>query len=315
MAERLLLPALMQAALSGSDQQPRGGSGLFVEVVDRQLGSHTLALERCFGWRGLIIVEDATHAAKLRISSLLLSKPCFPDIDAPNAHSTTCTCLRLTALVDRAAAHRAATVMQSNVCAGSGATNSSVATNESIAFTDPAVSKHSKQQVRGTHLLTQQRTVLRLFRCSLLSRCVCSCRDSQVIAATLVNCEPLARLTARAGLTGAHFLSLHPGHLHDRLFAQKARRRFEVNRSLPASFHATRERVPRRNVLGFDVILLSGFVAKFARTATSCSVCEVMWLSPHFLPPRDACSLLRGTPHGRTWPKQFASLASALSLR
>jgi hypothetical protein len=113
--------------------------------------------------------------------------------DSVSAYCSQNLAFRTSTLRTRILPHaHASTVMQSNVCAGSGATNSSVATNESIAFTDPAVSKHSKQQVRGTHLLTQQRTVLRLFRCSLLSRCVCSCRDSQVIAATLV-CQQLMR--------------------------------------------------------------------------------------------------------------------------
>ena len=74
MAERLLLPALMQAAFSGSDQTVRDGGGMFVELMDRQLGSHTLALERCFGWRGLIVVEDAAHAAKLRASRCCRSR-------------------------------------------------------------------------------------------------------------------------------------------------------------------------------------------------------------------------------------------------
>ena len=61
--EFLLLPTLLRAAALGNSRSP----GLFVELgaLDGETLSNTLLLERCFGFRGVLIEANPTNFAKL----------------------------------------------------------------------------------------------------------------------------------------------------------------------------------------------------------------------------------------------------------
>ena len=64
----LLLPLLLRLAEGEGGGRGRGSNGSFVELgaYDGITASNTLALERCFGWRGVLIEANPASFAKLR---------------------------------------------------------------------------------------------------------------------------------------------------------------------------------------------------------------------------------------------------------
>ena len=79
--DRLLLPTLLQAARGGGDG-PRAGTFVELGALDGTTWSNTLVLERCFGWRGLLIEANPMNFYKLNQSTRTSHK----------VHSAVCTC-------------------------------------------------------------------------------------------------------------------------------------------------------------------------------------------------------------------------------
>lgn len=83
MEDVLLLPTLARAIRSNGRGSGLGvGQGVFIELgaLDGQQFSNTMMLERCFGWRGMLIEANPTNFAKLntscRAAALLSSAIC-----------------------------------------------------------------------------------------------------------------------------------------------------------------------------------------------------------------------------------------------
>ena len=83
MEDVLLLPTLVHAIRSSGRGSGLGvGQGIFIELgaLDGQQFSNTIMLERCFGWRGVLIEANPINFAKLntsgRAATLLSSAVC-----------------------------------------------------------------------------------------------------------------------------------------------------------------------------------------------------------------------------------------------